>query len=195
MRITFFLGYGLLPVWAALAFIVYGFMTMRPDHAGMTLWALAPAIPACAVTLLVAGSALLIESRTSGDRHRKLRVAATFVAGASLLLILVGLMFWQKKQGNTEAQEVEQLHVEEFVKSNADVRGAAGTPLRVSVASISFGRSESMPVFYDVSVVGTKTIYAIVEIDRRAKEPLFILKCTTPIYMGQRDPHKHPCAQ
>ncbi len=162
----------------------------------MVLWVLAAAIPACFVTFIVAGAALAIQARTPGDERRKLRAAGGFVAGASLLLLLLLVAaYWQKRQENADDLKIEKVRVEDFVRSSAEVRASVGDQLTVSIASIFYGDSEPLPVHYDVAVTGTKTIFAIVEINRQQGQPHFILKCTTPLHSGQRDPHKSPCAQ
>jgi uncharacterized membrane protein len=195
MRIPFLLGFGLLPIWAALAFITYAFLTMSRDHAGMTLWALVAAIPASAVTLLIGTVALGIHSRVAGEQSRKLRLSALFVCLAILALAIAGFTLWLNKQDNEQDLIVEKTRIEEFTKGNAIVRAAVGEPLSVSISSCTTVRSDPKPSVYDVMVKGTKTVYAIVEVDRKTKPPTFSLLCTTPLYMGQREAFKSPCAQ
>jgi hypothetical protein len=195
MRFVFLAGYGLLPLWAAIAFIAFGFMTMRSDYAGMTLWSLVVAVPACAVTLLVANVGVAIYSRAAGDRWRKLRLSVGFVLLANVGIVLAGVLLWLNKRENDEYVQAEKALVEQFTRSNTTVREAAGEPITVSINSYTFHKSGPLPVQYDVSVSGLRTVYAIVEVDRTSKPPAFRLLCTTPLYMGQRDPLKSPCAQ
>jgi hypothetical protein len=194
VKAGFLVGFGLLPMWAAFALIAFAFATMRSDQAGMTLWALVAAIPACAVTLSIAGVALAIHSGAAGDRQRKFRLSATFVGVACLVLVLIGLGLWLKKQSNDEDLRIEKADIEEFVKGNAAARAAAGEPFRVSISSYSIGRDGPLPTTYDVSVMGPQTIYAIVTVDRKTKPATFKLLCTTPLSIGQRETSKGPCA-
>ena len=195
MRISLLFGFGLLPLWAALAFIVFGFMTMSSEHAGMTLWALVPAIPACAATLAIASVCITIYSRVEGDQRRKLFISGCFLSAALLLLFAAGGTFWMKKKGTEQDILAERAHAEEFVRTNLAVRSEVGEPSTVSVNSYTIDRAGPMPTVYDVTVVGTKTVYAIVEVDRKTRPPIFILRCTTPLYMGQREAFKSPCVQ
>ena len=196
MRIIFFVGFGLLPLWAALAFVIFGFATMESDQAGMTLWSFIPAIPACAVTVSIAAVTLAIHSRTIGNKLRKLGMSAAFLVAATAFLACIVFAFWMKRQANENSLNLEKTKVEEFVKNNEAVRTAAGEPLSlVYICSYSMDKSGPMPKVYDVSVKGQKQIYAIVNVDRQNKLVTFKLACTTSLYMGQRDASKGACEQ
>jgi len=195
MRIGFLIGFGLLPLWAALAFIAIAFATTRSDHAGMSLWALVVAIPACAVTLLIAGAGSVVHSRTAGDAKRKQRFSVGFVSLACLGLVASGVWYALNRQKNEQILQHEQGLVLRFVQESAVIRNAAGEPLQVSSSSYTIGNSGPLPVNYDVQVKGTRTIYAIVGIDRTTRPTTFRLLCTTPLYSGQRDPSKGACEQ
>ena len=195
MRVIFFLGFGLLPLWAALVFIAFAVMTMSSEHAGMTLWAIVPAFPACAVTLAIAAVCTAIYSRVQGDHGRKLLISGGFLSAALLLFVVAGGTFWSNKKGTEQDILAEKARAEEFARNNLAVRSEVGEPSTVSVNSYTIDRAGRMPTVYDVTVVGTKTVYAIVEVDRKTKPPTFSLRCTTPLYMGQREVFKSRCAQ
>ena len=195
MRVAFIVGFGLLPLWAALAFIAYAFATMRSDQAGMAFWALLPAIPACGVTVLIAGLGSAIYTRTAGDSGRKWTFSAGFVSLACLALAMGGVWYVLVKQKNEQILLHEQGLVVRFVQENDEVRREVGGSPTVSIASYSLLSSGPLPVWYDISVKGTKTVYAIVEVDRSTKPTTFHLRCTTPLYMGSRQPFKGPCEQ
>ena len=195
MRTAFLVFYGLLPFWAALAFIVFALLTVGNDHAAVAFWALVPAIPACGVTLAIAGVTLAVHSRAKGAPTRKLRVASTFVTAASSVLVIAGVVLWLNKRGNDQDLQAEIIRVEEFTRVNETVRAAAGEPLTTSVNSYTIDLSAPLPTTYDVRVTGSKTVYAIVEVDRKSRPSQFKLLCTTPLYTGKREAFKSPCAQ
>jgi hypothetical protein len=194
-RSAFFLTYGLLPLWAAVAFIVFAYMTMSVNHSGTALWALVVALPSCGMTLSIAGIALAIHSRTAGESQRKLRTSTTFVAVASFIVAAIGLALWHHRQSNEQDLQAEKPLVEQFVRTHPLVIGAAGTVSATSIALISFARGDSKPTSYEVSVTGSTTIYAIVDVDRSSGAPHLGLRCTTSVYKGHRDSHKDPCAK
>ena len=80
-----------------------------------------------------------------------------------------------------------------FVEQNQSVMQEVGGNGKVDLVSYTTARDGS--VTYDIGVYGTKTIYAIVETSKNSGTSNFTLACTTPLYMGQRDPFKHPCKQ
>ena len=82
----------------------------------------------------------------------------------------------------------------EFVKQNSAVLREVGGNARIDLVSYRKSGNGSV-IFYDISVQGTKTVYAIVNVSRESGQPVFSLACTTPLYMGMRDAYKHPCDQ
>lgn len=91
--------------------------------------------------------------------------------------------------------KAEKTAVEQFVRNHRDAV-ALGAIRSVNVGSYSMSRGAQMPVRYDVSVTLEKrTVFAIVDVDRKAAVAAFNLKCITPLSSGQREAHKDACAQ
>lgn len=103
---------------------------------------------------------------------------------------LAHLLLERRTEGT--AQDMKAL-VLDFVQHNDVVMRDVGGNGKVSLVSSRTERDGSG--MYDIRVSGAKTIYAIVDASREAPSPRLTLVCTTPLYIGQRDPFKHPCKQ
>jgi hypothetical protein len=196
MRFLFVATFGLLPFWAAIAFVIFAYATMSGDRAGMTLWAFVVAIPACAITLAIAGVTLAVGANAAGDAQRKRKVSFAFFLLALLALALVAQYFWMKRQDNEQQLRREKERVTEFVATHPNILAETGEPMHASIASYALPSSDSMPVQYDVSASGkVRTVYAIVTADRMFSPSKLVLVCTTHLSMGQRESSKGACAQ
>lgn len=197
MSIIFLLGLGLLPIWLAMLFIIFSFMSMESNTAAMTFWAIVPAVFACAVTIPLAGAASAVHSKSSGDKNRKLLMSGGFLTISFAILALVAFAFFSNSETTKNNIEKEKLEVEQFVETNPLVIAKVGIPKGVSVASYGIDSSVGpMPKSYDVGVNVAKSdatnIYAIVEVDRdkNTKQVKFRLVCLTPLSMGDRSREK-----
>lgn len=94
-----------------------------------------------------------------------------------------------------QATRNEQSLVAAFVKGNDEVIREAGEIKQVYPESSLVKRDEVMPHRYIVSVVGTKTVHAVIDVSRTAGKPSFTLTCVSHLSPGQRDPFKDVCAQ
>lgn len=112
-------------------------------------------------------------------------VVIAFVIGAVVVLI-------QGRRSETASVNEKALALE-FVRTNSEVLQMVGGEAQVSL--VSYTKSQGKPIIYDISVRGQRTLYAIVEAPGVTTTPTFKLLCVTPLYMGQRDPFKHPCEQ
>ncbi len=132
--------------------------------------------------------------RVAEESTVKSRVPQDVRSGAfAILAFCVAIVYLILEHGNeTNAQSIKML-VLDFVKNNEAVMREVGASEQASLVSWQTGRDGSGT--YDVEVRGTKTIYAIVEASRKSSTAQFTLVCTTPLYIGQRDPFKHPCKQ
>ncbi len=189
MRRLFFVGFSLLPMWAAIALIAYAFAVFPPYQAGMTLWVLLPAIPACAVTYFIAAIATLFYRHTKGDHARKLGSSAGFVAFACLTLGLAGTWYVIDNRETKRMIEHERARAERFVRDNAEVQKAVGRVPAVSTIFTTFETSRSLPSRYEVSVHDS-ALHAIVDVNRTSSPSTFVLRCLT-----QRTASRDPCAK
>lgn len=107
------------------------------------------------------------------------------VIGAVVLLV--------RNHLNEDASVREKALALEFVRNNQEILQAVGGNGRVDL--VSYTKAQNGPSTYDIGVYGTRTFYAIVEVSASSQVPTFKLLCTTSLYIGQRDPFKHPCQQ
>lgn len=122
-----------------------------------------------------------------GDQQNKYWAVFSIFAFVAAVLLLI-------RSHQIESASVgEKQQVLEFIKQNVAVMREVGGKGNVDL--VSYTTASNAPITYDISVRGTKTIYAIVEASKGSKGPTFTLVCTTHLYLGQRDPLKHPCKQ
>lgn len=107
-----------------------------------------------------------------------------FISAITVLIIA-------NQKNNTRVNEKQSAI--ELVKNNAKISQEAGGKTDISLVSTKM--LDGVPVMYEISVRGEKTIYAIVEVSRTTKPATFILSCTTEISSGYREAYKHPCEQ
>jgi hypothetical protein len=167
--------------------IIYVVSNFQGEQRGVLLMAVAIGGP-WAVGLLAIGALVGAWSRkyaTTG-KLRYTAVIATIVFGSAAVLIF--------KSDQNEHNEIEQKQLAlDFVKQNQEIMRQVGGNAEVDV--VTAGMTGNKTVSYDIGVRGQKTIYAIVEVSRQSGKPVFTLACTTSLYFGHRDPHKHPCTQ
>ena len=103
---------------------------------------------------------------------------------------LTHLLLERRTEGTSQNMKALVLN---FVQHNEVVMRDAGGSGEVSLESS--GTERDGFGMYEIRVSGAKTIYAIVDVSREAPSPRLTLVCTTPLFMGNRDPYKHPCKQ
>lgn len=133
--------------------------------------------------LVISNSAESTDNQT--NRNMAFISVAVYVA-------IVPFILYTNRQHKTSLTVEKQLALD-FVKQNKKVMQEAGG--RSTVVLNSFNTAQDEVVYYDISVYGEKTIYAIVEVSHASEIPAFTLACTTSLGMGSRDPYKHPCRQ
>ena len=112
-------------------------------------------------------------------------VVVAFAIGAAIVLV-------QGHRSETASVNEKALALE-FVRTNLKVLQMVGGEAQVNL--VSYTKSQGKSIVYDIGVYGRRTLYAIVEVSGATPAPTFKLLCVTPLYMGQRDPFKHPCEQ
>ena len=131
-------------------------------------------------------------------------IAIVGVFGGFLTVMNPSLQNWLAAQGapvnklvenlnKTNVEKEEELALD-FVKQNEAVMQEVGGNGTVHLVSSTMSK-DGLAIYYDIGVVGTRTIYAIVEVSKKDGTSHFTLACTTPLYTGQRDSFKHPCKQ
>jgi hypothetical protein len=184
-RALFVLTYGLLPLWAGIAVIIYNDTGRNSEYWASAPWFIMFSMVLCGVTLLVV-SATLYVSRWRGAAVGLL--AFVGMNGACLLAFL-GVVKYNERVTLERRNEVVRLR--EFIEANPVVIQAVGPNAKMGgVIRRGEGR---LPVKYEASVKGTRTVYAIVDVSRSTKPPRFIIACLVETEMGQRSSFDDPC--
>lgn len=193
-RTAFVVLVGLLPLWAAI--LVVGFLAMG-DSSTLVVspWLFLVAVPACAVSLLLVFLALAVHSRVKGDKSRKFKISAAVFAAGVAAIVITALLFLYQRQSLANDVKRETQMASNFVAEHQAVRLAVGDAPRVNLSSSTISRDGPMPVKYDFSVSGSKTVYAIVAVNRSGGVATFSLACITPLSPGKREAFKDDCAQ
>lgn len=111
-----------------------------------------------------------------------------------IIAVVVAVVVLLIRNNQNEAASIrEKALALEFVRNNTEIMREVGGGGRVDL--VAYTKASNKPAIYDIGVHGTKTLYAIVEASRGSPMPTFKLVCTTPLYVGQRDPFKSPCQQ
>ena len=184
-----FVGFGLLPLWAAIVIVVGGsFVSTSHDYWNVAPWLIVAALPASGVTSLIVAVAVVAGGKARGDATRRdLVKTRTFVIGVLLLAAFAAGGWWRSHQLERAKRE-ETVRVLELVKRDPQVVGRVGPETEVSLQS-SRGSSGTMPVAYNVSVRrGYKpglepmppTFFAIVKVREAGGERRLVVECVAP---------------
>jgi hypothetical protein len=192
LQLLFFGGFGLLPLWVALAVLMAGsYSTPSADYWNVAPWLLLAAVPACAITMAIAVASRVAFERTAGSRSYKLRVATLWFTSAIVLVCLVASGVWWKhqleKQDHAHSRELALRLVEQ---NDAVIRVAGGRPT-VSVSEVT--STHGTITRYDLSVDGERRIYAVVKVAQVDGAPSLSLACITAKSPGQREAFKDVC--
>lgn len=193
-RSVFIALVGLLPLWVAI--VVVGYLAVGDSSTLVaTPWLIIAAVPACAVSLLLVFATLAVHSRVKGDESRRFKISLAVFAAGVAAIVGTTLVFLHQRQTLEKDVKRETQMASRFVAEHQAVRLAVGDAQKVYLASSTTSRDGPMPVKYDFSVIGSKTVYAIVTVDRSAGSARFSLACITPLSPGQREAFKDACAQ
>lgn len=204
-KVAFYIGYGLLPLWAAIVAVWIGSLySNSSEYWNVAPWLIVVAIPVCAATLGVATVTLLVHGSVRGEPSRKTRMAIAAFVGMNLVLVAIAGGLWLRSAGVERDIEAEKVRVLEFVRGHAMVVERFGTDIGVSIVSYRTDSDDTLPRRYEVSIdtkrpqgtdPNSQYVYAIVGVRASADRRDVVLECLTPLYMGQRDSSRDPCKQ
>lgn len=179
MRSFFFIAYGLIPVWVSILYFLYALMTMRSDHAAMTLIYLMIAVPACAVTLLIAGATLAVKSLFPGNPQQKQWIAIAFCLLCTVVFAGVVLHDKYRRENNERRIQLEKRRVAELIENDAAISAVVGSSVHTSIYLVDSGRATND---YGVFASGNSgTLFAMVRPDRNTNPVGLTLICTATV--------------
>ena len=177
------LGFGLLPLWAAIALVVAGSFLPGASHEywNVAPWAIVAAIPASGITMAIAIAAVMIFNRSGGGDGRKARISTAWFFGLVGLVVLAIIGGWMKHRASERQSRVEQAAAMEFVTGHEAVVRAFGPVRRTDISSRSTDNSQ-----LGIWIEGERKGYAIVRGLRTREGLSFVLACTLD---EKRSPH------
>lgn len=97
-RTIFLVGFGFLPLWAAIIAVYLG--SLRPsapsEYWAIARWLIAAAVPVCGITLAIASVTLEIYDRASGSASRKSKLAALSFLSFVLVVGVIATVLWEQ---------------------------------------------------------------------------------------------------
>jgi hypothetical protein len=174
-----FAGFGLLPLWSAVVVVVIG-DTGTSDYWAAAPWLIVAAIPACVLTLAIAGITYTVYRATKGDPSAKLRRAAGafgFLVVAVLMAAGIGRIRYKDKESDLAA---ERQAAQGFVENNEEIQRAAPASARASLHSATFDKN-NVVFRYTFSFYSPDVpdgwIKAVLDVDRSSGQAVFKLRC------------------
>jgi hypothetical protein len=186
--VLFVAGFGLLPLWVAIAYVSYGGrgVPATSDYWGTAPWLIVGGMAGSAFTLAIAGATIAIHRRTAGDEARKRRFSLSTFG-----LLVCAAAAWYSYRFTNYGVQNEPLQAVEFVRGDPTVREMVGGQLR---ADLEWKERIASRTFYGVAVHGTTTVYAFVTVERRwLGGPKFAIACVKRESAPRSD--SDPCAQ
>jgi len=192
-RLAFFLGFGLLPFWLAMAAVLLIILwpSALSKYGIVAPWLILVSLPVCGATLFIASATLARQALASGDRAQQYKEATRFFWWLILLAGLIVGVLWLRHEYRQRDFKLEEGLAIEFVKNHNFVINNGGSGSSPSVVAIT-KTHDGMPVKYEI---GTRLGYAIVSVVQSSSGREFNLDCITTLSLGGRDPSRSPCAQ
>jgi hypothetical protein len=100
-------------------------------------------------------------------------------------------VFWNSEAAK-ESQSTEKQLVYDFVFKHKDLARLTGGPVRASLVT-NTTYSDASRAKYEFRLEAKEPLYAIIEVDRSAGQPVVKLACVTLLYFGQRDTSNSGC--
>jgi len=102
-------------------------------------------------------------------------------------------VFWNSEAAK-ENQSTEKQLVYDFVFKHKDLARLTGGPVRASLVT-NTTYSDASRAKYEFRLEAKEPLYAIIEVDRSAGQPVVKLACVTLLYFGQRDTSNSGCGK
>jgi hypothetical protein len=179
--ILFFLGFGLLPLWASAAYVyLESLRTTQAEYWAAAPWLVIAAIPLCGITLAIAAITTVVFFATGGDRSLKRAIACFSIM--SLLVVVGAGIYWNWRTTREANIEAEKAAARIYVERNREVAGAIPGRIRAGL-SISMPARDGLAVRYIYYVypehdLGAATaVFAVVDVSRGSGATEFRVAC------------------
>lgn len=123
--------FGLLPLWISIGYVLLGSKGAPGDYWNVAPWLVVAGVFASAITLAIAGVTYLVYNATSGERERKIKLAAACLLVLTAAATFGGSYFRASRQQVEKNKEVGR----ELVRRSEIVRSMMPPEFDVSVRS------------------------------------------------------------
>ena len=191
---TFFLGFGLLPLWTSAAYVdLESLRTTQAEY-----WAAAPWL--ISITLAMAGITCLVFWATGGARSRKLSRAVACFFILSLLVLAGAGIFWKQRTIREANIEAEKAAGRIYVERSREVAGAIPGRIRAGLSESRVAR-DGLAVRYiyyvypEHDLASASAVMAVVDVSRSSGVASFRIACVVSKadYKRRSVPGGDPC--
>jgi len=183
--VFWYLGFGLLPLWGALALLLLGSVSRPADYWTAAPWLLLLALPLCGITLAMAGAIHAVHARTEGSASRKLGRAGRALAVMMAIVLAAGALLWLRHERNGIDMEALRQEGQGLVRRSALVARLAPPGFQVSPTVTAYDRRHALTGFIYYVHSGydrASALVAIVDVSHD-RTPTLRLRCV----IGGRD--------
>lgn len=171
-------GFGPLPIWASLIFLlVWRSKTYSSEFWAVGPWAIIAGAVLSTITFGIAIATIEVFQATKGDVDQKRKRSITvFLILVTVVVFAGASLYIRGEHRKKNAEKVQKLALD-FVRHNAEIIRVTGPNPDISVAGTSLS-PDGRPVGFTISVtIKRETYFATVEIEHFKDLPKFSLKC------------------
>jgi hypothetical protein len=199
--ILFLLGFGLLPLWASVAYVyLQSLRTTQAEYWAAAPWLIIAALPFCSITLAMAGITYLVFWVTGGARSRRLTRAIACFFMLSLLVVAGAGIFWKRHATREANIEAEKAAGRIYVEKSREVAGAIPGRIRAGLSESRVAR-DGLAVRYiyyvypEHDLVSASAVMAVVDVSRSSGVASFRIACVVSRadYKRRSVPGGDPC--
>ena len=199
--VLFFLGFGLLPLWASAAYVyLESLRTTQAEYGAAAPWLIIAAIPFCSITLAMAGITCAVFWATGGARSRKLTRAVACFFILSLLVLAGAGIFWKQRTTREANIEAEKAAGRIYVERSREVAGAIPGRIRAGLSESRVAR-DGLAVRYiyyvypEHDLASASAVMAVVDVSRSSGVASFRIACVVSKadYKRRSVPGGDPC--
>lgn len=181
--ILFFLGFGLLPLWASAAYVyLESLHTTQAEYWAGAPWLIIAAIPFCSITLAMAGITCAVFWATGGARSRRLTRAVACFFILSLLVLAGAGIFWKRHTTREANIAAERAAVQAHVVQRPEIAGAISGRLH-AIAHTEMPARDGLSVRYiyyvypEHDLAAATGLYAVVDVSRSSGATVLRVAC------------------
>jgi hypothetical protein len=173
--LTLLLGFGLLPLWLAMIYVLVGSIGSGSAYFAAAGWYVVFALPACLITVMIAGITIATHAVVH-EAHRRNAAVGVFL----VLCAVAGVgadRLWMRYEAQQRELQDEFGVARALVRKSDAVHQAVGASFNVDHGSKFVGGPGARPLWYAFKVSGSQTRYVVVSVSRAAGKPVLAVTC------------------